>query len=109
MKNKILLSLLTIISLTTSKSFAQNADEIIFNQFLAQYNYVGASFLIDTGTSQANNQKRAFLVWANNLQPDTLKRNLSLSEYDNTLNYLTEQGNSTEKTGSTRTMFPKKI
>jgi len=110
MKQKLLLHCIIFLSLSLSfKASAQNADEIIFNQYLAQYSYVAGSFLIDSGTSQNNSQKRAFLIWADNLQPDTLRRNLSLSEYDGGINFLTKQGGKTEKGGSAKTMFPKKI
>ena len=94
---------------TAGAAIAQNADEMIFNQFLPQYNYIASSFVIDTGTSQISISKRAFLIWANNLQKDTLNRNLSLSEYDGSLNFLTEQGGTDEKNGSLKNMFPKKI
>jgi hypothetical protein len=110
MKQKLLLHCIIFSSLSLSfKASAQNADELVFNQYLAQYSYVAGSFLIDSGTSQNNSQKRAFLIWANNLQPDSLKRNLSLSEYNGGLDFLTEQGNTTEKLGSVKNMFPKKI
>ena len=70
MKKKfLLLSIAFAMFVPYFNAFAQNADEIIFNQFLARYNYTAGSFVIDTGTSQANAQKRAFLIWANNLQP----------------------------------------
>lgn len=110
MKKTILLQFgMYAILLIASKASAQNADELMYNQYLSQYNYVAGSFVIDTGISQANNQKRAFLIWADNLQPDTLKRFFSLSEYDGNLNFLTEQGNTTQKTGSVKNMFAKKI
>ncbi len=110
MKKKFLLQFIICASFAVSfKASAQNADEIIFNQYLPQYNYVAGSFVIDTGISQANFQKRAFLIWANNLQQDSLKRYLSLSEYDGNLNFLTEQGNTAEQLGSVKNMFPKKI
>jgi len=110
MKQKLLLQFIIFLSLSLGfKAAAQNADEIIFNQYLPQYSYAAGSFLIDSGISRNNAQKRAFLIWANNLQPDTLKRNLSLSEYDGGLSFLTEQGGKTEKGGSAKTMFPKKI
>jgi hypothetical protein len=86
---------------------AQNADEIIFNQYLPQYNYAGASFVIDTGASTTK-QKRAFLIWANDLWPDSVNRYMSLSEYDPDLNFLTEQGNTSEKFGSLKNMFRKR-
>ncbi len=109
MKKKFLLSFVIFTNLVTCfKLSAQNADEIIFNQYQSPYNYVAGSFVIDTGISRTN-QKRAFLIWANNLQQDSLKRNFSLSEYDPNLNFLTEQGSSTEKFGSVKNMFPKKI
>ena len=110
MKQKLLLQFVIFTSLALSfKTSAQNADELVYNQYMAQYSYAAGSFLIDTGTSQANLQKRAFLIWANNLQPDSLKRNFSLSEYNGTLDFLTEQGNTAEKFGSVKNMFPKKI
>ncbi len=108
-KKLLLLQLIVLISFAASlKLSAQNADEIIFNQYKSQYNYAGAGFVIDTGTSSNNSQKRAFLIWANNQQQDTSKRNLSLSEYDPNLNFLTEQGVQ-EKFGSALNMFPKKV
>jgi hypothetical protein len=110
MKKKLLLQFITCASFAVSfKASAQNADEIIFNQYLPQYNYTAGSFVVDTGISQANFQKRAFLIWANNLPQDSLKRYFSLSEYDGNLNFLTEQGNTAEKQGSVKNMFPKKI
>jgi hypothetical protein len=110
MKAKFLLHFIIFMSMAISfKTSAQNADEIIFNQYMPQYNYVAASFIIDTGVSQANLQRRAFLIWANNLQQDSLKRNFSLSEYDGNLNFLTEQGSVAEKFGTVKNMFPKKI
>jgi hypothetical protein len=110
MKKKFLLPLVIITTLALNFNVAaQNADEIVFNQYLSPYNYVGGSFVIDTGVSQANSQKRAFLIWSNNLQPDSVKRYMTLSEYDPNLNFLTEQGNTSEKFGSVKNMFPKKI
>jgi hypothetical protein len=111
MKKKLLLLQFSILSslILTLKLSAQNADEIIFNQYKPRFNYAGASFVIDSGTSLAKAQKRAFLIWATNQQQDTLKRNLSLSEYDPNLNFLTEQGSVQEKLGSLLNMFPKKI
>jgi hypothetical protein len=111
MKKRFLLlsSIVTVCFVLSLRSSAQNADEIIFNQYKPQYNYAGASFVIDTGTSLVKSQKRAFLIWATNQQQDTLKRNLSLSEYDPNLNFLTEQGAPQEKFGSLQNMFPKKI
>ena len=106
MKAKILLLFFAV---TTYAAIAQNADEIIYNQYLPQYSYPASSFVIDSGTSQVNGAKRAFLIWANNFQKDTLNRNLSLSEYDGALNFLTEQGGTDEKFGSVKNMFPKKI
>jgi hypothetical protein len=110
MKNKLSQQFIIITCLISGlKLSAQNADEIIFNQYKPQFNYVGSSFVIDTGTSLNNSQQRAFLIWANNLQQDTSKRNISLSEYDPTLSFLTEQGTPVEKFGSVKNMFPKKI
>ena len=109
MKKKFLLPLIVIAAVSFSPNVsAQNADEIITNPYLPQFNYVGGSFVIDTGVSQAN-AKRAFLIWANNLQSDSINRYMSLSEYDPNLNFLTEQGNTSEKFGSVKNMFPKKI
>jgi hypothetical protein len=109
MKKTILLQLVILASFASCfKLSAQNADGLIFNQYQAQYNYAAASFVIDTGVS-ATLKKRAFLIWANNLQKDTVKRNLSLSEYDPNLNFLTEQGDNGDTLGSVKNMFPKKI
>jgi len=104
MKKEFLLWLIVLAIFSTNFStFAQNAAEII-NQFSPRYTYVAGSFLIDTGTSQANLRKRAFLVWG--VRFDSLSSSLSLSEYDGKLNFLTEQGNTVEKFGS---MLAKKI
>ena len=97
-----------IMAFTPNLTAAQNADEIIYNQYLPQYNYAGGSFVIDAGVSQNHGKKRAFLIWANDLRQDNINRYLSLSEYDPNLNFLTEQGNTSEKFGSLRNMFPKK-
>ncbi|HYK44734.1 MAG TPA: hypothetical protein VEV83_06190 [Parafilimonas sp.] len=106
---RFLLSFVFITSFTPAlRLIAQDADEIIFNQYLPQYNYAGGSFVIDTGLS-ATKQKRAFLIWANDLWSDSINRYMSLSEYDPNLNFLTEQGNTSEKFGSIKNMFPKKI
>lgn len=87
---------------------AQNADKIIYNQYQSKYDFIGGSFVIDTGISQVG-LKRAFLIWANNLQPDTLKRFITLSEHDPGLNFLTEQGMPGFTNGNVKTLFPKKI
>ena len=109
MKKNLLWFTIVISFITTIKVSAQNADEIIFNQYKSQFNYAAGSFVIDTGTSQVKFQKRGFLIWADNLQEDSINRYMSLSEYGSTLNFLTEQGNTSEKFGSIKNMFPKKI
>src|SRR6266850_960321 len=88
---------------------AQNADEIIYNQYLQSYNYAGGSFVIDTGQTVNTPEKKAFLIWASNVQPDTLKRYLSLSEYGTSGNYLNEKVSAAYKNASLKTLFPKKI
>src|SRR5215472_4316046 len=109
MKKTILLELVILAGFASCfRSSAQNADGLIFNQYQPQYDYAAASFVIDTGVS-ATLKKRAFLIWANDLQKDTVKRNLSLSEYDPNLNFLTEQGDNGDTLGSIKNMFPKKI
>ncbi len=90
-------------------TIAQNADEIIFNQYAAQNSFAGGSFVIDTGVSLNQNQKRAFLIWAANVKQDTLKRYLTLSEYGVSGQYLTEKGMPNHKKASLKTLFPKKI
>lgn len=88
---------------------AQNADEIIYNQYKQNFNFIGGSFVIDTGQTQGQNQKKAFLIWAANIKPDTLSRRLALSEYGSTGNYLTERATPAHNKASARTLFPKKI
>lgn len=107
MKRTLFLFVVTIV-ITNYHASAQNADEIIFNNYKSPFNYVAASFVIDTGFSQSGAQ-RAFMIWANNLKKDSLQRFFSLSEYDPNLNFLTEHSGSIEKNGSVKNMFPKKI
>src|SRR5690242_13186724 len=85
---------------------AQNADEIIFNQYQQNYNYIGNSFVIDTGQSLVSTKKRAFLIWASNIDADTANRTLALSEYDNLGNFLSQRGTTAHINASQRTLFP---
>ncbi len=88
---------------------AQNADEIIYNQYLSNYSYAGGSFVIDTGQGVNTTMKKAFLIWAANVKPDSLERYLSLSEYGSLGNYLNEKVSTPHKNATLRTLFPKKI
>jgi hypothetical protein len=88
---------------------AQNANEIIYNQNRQGYDYVGGSFVIDTGRSLVKGKKRAFLIWASNINADSANRSLALSEYDNSGNFLSQKGTAAHINASQRTLFPKKI
>ena len=69
MKTKIRHQCLTILCFILHIAvYAQNADEIIFNSYAASYNFAGASFVIDTGTSTSG-VDRAFLSGLLTLSP----------------------------------------
>src|SRR6476620_10630881 len=89
-----------VVAFTPNFASAQNADEIIYNQYSPQYSYAGGSFVVDPDLSQPKDQKRAFLIWANDLRPNSIDRYLGLSEYDSILNFLTQQGYGSETSGS---------
>jgi hypothetical protein len=64
--------------------------------------------VIDTGTSTSG-VDRAFLIWASNTKPDSLKRYLSLSEYGTAGQYLNERASIAHKNGILKTLLPKKM
>ena len=110
MKHTLRCFVLTLFTIFVNSSMrAQNADQLIFNQYLQSYSFAGGSFIIDTGKTVNAIEKRAFLIWSANVQPDSLKRYLSLSEYGYTGNFINERVMPFHKNASLKTLFPKKI
>jgi len=98
-----------IICLAGKTLTAQNANEVIYNQNQQSYDYVGGSFVIDSGQSLVQTKKRAFLIWASNINADSANRALSLSEYDSVGDFLSQKGTTAHVNATQGTLFPKKI
>jgi hypothetical protein len=104
---KIFYTLLVVCISAISTTYAQNADQLYFNQMALDHDYQAASFVVDTAPSNSA-FKRAFLLWSKNVYRDSAYRFLSLDEFGPTGNFLSEHVN-VHKNVSTRSLFPKKI
>ncbi|GAA0562499.1 T9SS type A sorting domain-containing protein [Chitinophaga japonensis] len=88
-------------------SYAQNAQQLYFNQFAVDYDYQAASFVVDT-PPPSSPVARAFLMWSKNFTRDPSTRGLTLDEFDKTGNFLTQQIN-LQPGSPTEYLLPKKI
>jgi hypothetical protein len=98
---------LFIILLAAHAAFAQNAQQLYFNQLAVDYDYQAASFVVDTPPA-GSPVRRAFLLWSRNFTRDRNVRGISVDEFDQAGNYLSEQINF-QPGLPTEFLLPKKI
>ncbi len=89
---KIFYSLLMVFLYAINNAHAQNADQLYFNQLNTSFDYLAASFVVDTPPPALAN-KRAFLLWSRNGNPDSTLRCLTLDEFDASGNFISEHAN----------------
>lgn len=106
MKEKLYL-FLSVMLMAVPAVLAQNAQQLYFNQLSVDHDYQAASFVVDT-PPPSSPLKRAFLLWSKNYTKDPALRGITLDQFDQNGNFLTEQINA-QPGLPTEYLLPKKI